>query len=216
MPTKYTFTSQMGAILWILSVQYYAVQLLAAAFWSRFGGYSWSHNTISDLANTHCGVYGNRLVCSPLHIVMNVSFIILGLTIIGGAVLLRKQLADNFVTRLGFSCVALSGVGSILVGLFPENTVSSLHIAGAALPFLLGNAGMVILGFALTRLPPLLRIYTVLSGAVGLAALALFMTQTYEGIGIGGMERAASYPLTIWMMVFGSYLLLRRLPANNK
>ncbi len=197
-----------GAILWVLSVQYYITQFLVAVFFSKYGPYSWRHNTISDLGNTYCGSYGHRLVCSPLYAVMDVSFVVLGITIIGGAALLQKQVMGNLIVKLGFACVALAGVGSILIGLFPENTVAVPHIAGATLAFLVGNSGMILLGLGLRRLPAILRAYTMLSGVVGLTALILFMTQNYESLGIGGMERIVSYPLTVWMIVFGAYLLL--------
>lgn len=199
---------RLGAVLWVLNTQYFIVQAIVAASWSKIG-YSWTANTISDLGNTHCGTYGSRMVCSPLHTVMDISFIALGVTIIGGAVLLQKSLASGFAARLGFWCMAAAGAGAILVGLFPENSVSSLHIAGAALSFLLGNLGMIILGVNLSWLPKVLRSYTVLSGLAGLVALVLFLTHAYAGIGIGGMERVAAYPQTIWMIIFGMYLFLQ-------
>jgi hypothetical membrane protein len=197
----------LGAVLWVLSIQYYIAQLIVALSWHNHNQYSWANNTISDLANTHCGTYGSRLVCSPLHNVMNISFIVLGCTMIGGALILRRQLERNRLSSLGFGCMALAGVGTILVGLFPENTVSWLHVIGAALPFIFGNLGMLMIGGALEQ-PSLLRGYTIFSGLVGLAALACFITSTYLGLGIGGMERFVSYPQSIWMIVFGSYLLL--------
>jgi hypothetical membrane protein len=202
-----------GAMFWVLNAQYFIVQIIVATAWSRHD-YSWANNTISDLANTHCGFYGDRFVCSPLHAIMNVSFIMVGVTIISGAILLKQELASSITARLGFGCMALAGVGAILIGLFPENSISSLHIIGAALSFVLGNLGMLVLYASLKRLPRALRAYTLISGMVGLIALALFMGNIYLGLGIGGMERFVSYPQTIWMIVFGSYLLLSRRPAE--
>jgi hypothetical membrane protein len=199
-----------GAILWLLSIQYYVVQIITANDWAGSNSYSWANNTISDLANTHCGMYGDRLVCSPLHMLMNGSFLLLGITMAVGALLLWTYLGVSRLARLGLSCMVIAGPGTILVGLFPENTVSALHITGAALPFIFGNLGMIILGIALNKLPVLLRGFSVLCGLVGLIALVLFMTQIYLGLGIGGMERFAAYPQSIWMIVTGLYLLLKR------
>lgn len=199
-----------GAILWVASLQYYLVQAVVAADWPRGNGYSWAQNTISDLANTHCGQYGSRLVCSPLHPVMNTSFLVLGTTMIGGAYLLLATLAHSRLSKLGFVLMAWSGVGTVIVGLYPENATSSLHIAGAAFSFIFGNVAMILIGAGLAHLPKPLRIYMIASGAVGLLALALFMTQTYLGLGIGGMERFTAYPQSIWMIVFGIYLLVSK------
>lgn len=201
-----------GAILWVLSVQYYVTQVLVAAGWPQH--YSWAYNTISDLANTSCHPYGNRLVCSPYHAWMNASFILLGITMAAGSVLLWKYLAVNRAARAGLGFLVIAGIGTVLVGLFPENTVSALHITGAALPFVLGNLAIVMLGASLPKLPMLLRGFSIILGLTGLAALALFMTQTYLGLGIGGMERIVAYPQSIWMIVTGLFLLLNGTAKN--
>lgn len=199
-----------GALLWIAGIQYYVAQVIVAAAWSNQSGYSWTHHTISDLANTVCGPYGDRLVCSPLHDTMNISFIVLGITMIIGALLIGRQLVQYRLDRLGFVCMALAGFGTIIVGLFPENSISSMHIFGAALAFILGNIGPIILGLSRNLvLPTWLRVYSVVTGVVGLLALVLLLLTLYAGLGIGGMERISAYPQSIWMIVFGFYLLKR-------
>ncbi|CAN5127470.1 hypothetical protein BH09PAT3_BH09PAT3_4140 [soil metagenome] len=197
-----------GAWLWVISIQYYILQLVVASQWSN--GYSWAHNTISDLANTHCGPYGDRLVCSPLHAAMNGSFLLLGLTMIAGSVLLGKKYAVSLLTRIGFGCMVLAGIGTILVGLFPENTVSSMHVIGAALPFIFGNIGMILLGLTIRALPKVLAVVTVLSGVIALVALPFFVSGTTLGIGSGWVERIVAYPQSIWMIVFGLFILRTR------
>jgi hypothetical membrane protein len=188
---------------------------MVAATWAVSNSYSWSHNSISDLGNTHCGLYGSRLVCSPLYGVMNGSFILLGITMMAGVVVLRRQFCPSRLASFGFASLALAGLGTMLVGLFPENSVSGWHLSGAALSFVFGNLGLIILGLSLRCLPVLARSYTVLSGVVGLGALGLFMAGLYLGLGNGGMERLAGYPQTIWLIVFGVYLLLNGIPASN-
>lgn len=197
---------QLGPILWIMSMQYFTAQLAVALYF--INGYSLANNTISDLGNTVCGPYGAMYVCSPLHLVMNISFVVQGSTMLTGALLIKKLFPKSPASTVGFGCMVLAGVGTILVGLFPENTVSVLHILGAGLPFMLGNAGMIVLGLSLQKLPKWLKIYTILSGIIGLVGLVLFLAHLYLGLGIGGMERIVAYPQTIWMIVLGSYLLI--------
>lgn len=199
---------QLGAALWVCSLQYYLLQAIAASYWSNIFGFSWRQNTISDLGNTACGPYGDRLVCSPLHSLMNASFIVLGLTMMFGAWLLSAPRKASQVIQFGFAAMALAGIGTILVGLFPENTISTLHIVGAALPFVFGNLSMLVLGINLRKLPHALRIYTIGSGIVGLLALLLFLGHAFLGVQLGGMERLIAYPQSLWMIVFGCYLLL--------
>jgi hypothetical membrane protein len=201
-----TFTDRyplVGPAVWISSIQYFAVQLIAALAFTNH--YSWRFNTISDLGNTACGPYGNRLVCSPDHGLMNASFVLLGVTIIAGSSLVYQEFKRNTGSLVGFSAMALSGLGSILVGLFPENTVGLLHLTGAELVFVIGNIALIVFSLAL-MLPKVMRIYTFLSGITALAALVLFTTRQYLSLGTGGMERFAAYPQTVWLIVFGLYI----------
>ncbi len=193
-----------GPEFWMLSVQYFLVQFIATLAW--VSPFSLSHNPISDLGNTACGFYSGRLVCSPLHMLMNASFVMLGCTIVAGSILIYQEFKETEGSLIGFGLMGLAGIGSILVGLFPENTIGFLHSVGALLPFLFGNLALVVLGFALD-LPKAFKFYTILSGLVGLTGMVLFTLQIYAGLGEGGMERIAAYPQTIWLIAFGIYMM---------
>lgn len=201
-----------GPTLWMLSLQYFIIQLAVATAWPR--PYSWLHNTISDLANTVCGQYGSRYVCSPHHSLMNASFIVLGATMLQGAMLIYHEFQRDRGTAVGFSFMALAGLGTVLVGLFPENTIGSLHFVGALLPFFIGNLGIVILGISL-RAPDWLRAYSLVTGIITLVALAFFITHRYLGLGIGGMERLVGYPQTVWLIIFGIYISANRYRSHS-
>lgn len=192
-----------GPAFWQASIQYYIVQIVVAAAWQP--PYSWLHNPISDLGNTGCGSYAQRYVCSPLHATMNASFMILGLTMMLGAILIYQEFKTSQGSWVGFSFMGLAGLGTLLVGLFPENTIASLHFLGALLPFVIGNLGLIVLGLALD-LPTGLRRYTLASGFISLTAAGLFVSHHYFVLGVGGMERLATYPQTMWLIVFGVYM----------
>jgi hypothetical membrane protein len=199
-------TYRLGLVLWALIVQYYIVQAIAAGAWKA--PFSIAHNTISDLGNTACGAYGTRYVCSPLHGVMNGSFVVLGLLMAAGAFAVYKALPKTWASRIGLGCIAVAGLGSMLVGFFPENTVSALHILGAALSFSVGNIGLVILSFV-PGIPKPLRLYAAVSGLIAMLALAAFLSHSYFRLGIGGMERIVAYPQSIWLIIFSVAQLLR-------
>lgn len=206
-----------GPTFWMASIQYYIIQIVVAMAWTA--RYSLFHNTISDLGNTVCGVYAGRFVCSPLHGFMNASFVTLGITMLLGAILIYHEFHQSVGSAVGFSFMAAAGVGTLLVGLFPENTVNSLHVLGATLPFFIGNLGMAVLGVSLD-IPRSLRYYTVLSGIISLTALGFFITHNYLSLGVGGMERLTAYPQTMWLTVFGVYIssnhLKSRAPSSAK
>jgi len=135
---------------------------------------------------------------------------------ITGAYLLAQQLATNKLSYAGFGCLALAGAGTILVGIFPENTVSSLHITGAALSFIFGNFGMILLGSGLRHFPRSVRMVSIIFGVIGLVALLCFQLHTYLGLSLGGMERIVAYPQSIWMILFGSYILATKGHVGTK
>lgn len=193
----------LGPIFWLLSVQYFVTQVVVAAAWTA--PFSLARNAISDLGNTACGQYADRMVCSPLHDWMNASFILIGITIILGSFLISDDFRQNMASRIGFYCMGLAGLGTIFVGIFPENTVSFMHFIGAALPFFFGNVALVIFSYSL-GLPPGFRYFTRLLGIVALIAFVLFFLDHYLGFGMGGMERLVAYPQTIWLIVFGWYI----------
>ena len=186
-------------LFWMLCTQYYIVQLLVARAWKT--PFSLRNNTISDLGNTACGLYGIRNVCSPLHGLMNASFLLLGLLMLGGAALVCNRYSKSRAAQIGCVFIGLAGLGSILVGIFPENSIGTLHISGAALSFVFGNLGLISFGYV-RDFSPYLRICAFLLGTIALLALVGFMTQTYLGLGIGGMERIVAYPQTMWLIAF--------------
>lgn len=198
---------QAGPLFWISSLQYYVVQFVVSTRWPVGGAYSWTDNTISDLGNTQCGLYIGEYVCSPWHMLMNASFLLLGFTMISGAILLKQRLENTRKSVTGLKCMILAGIGTILVGLFPENSIAVIHIIGAGLPFVFGSLSLLLIGVGMPNINYYIRIFTILSGLTGLVALIFFLAMTYGPLGIGGVERLVAYPQSIWMIIFGIYII---------
>jgi hypothetical membrane protein len=102
--------------------------------------------------------------------------------------------------------MSLSGLGVVMVGIFPENSIPALHGLGSALPFTLGNAALIAMAISLA-MPLLLRLYVSLSGVAALLALAAYAGSHYLELGEGGLERVVAYPQTICLAVIGWYLI---------
>jgi hypothetical membrane protein len=204
-----------GPTIWMACVQYFIVQAIVAANWVAPTAYSWRFNPISDLGNTVCQEFSMRYVCSPLHNLMNASFITLGLLMIAGSGLIYHEFRESTGSAVAFAMMAVAGFGTILVGIFPENTIAALHFTGALLPFAVGNIAVVLFGFVL-GLTGWFRGYTILSGVVALIALVLFQAHFYLGLGQGGMERFISYPQTLWLIAFGLYMSRDRFKSAYK
>ncbi len=71
----------------------------------------------------------------------------------------------------------------------------------------LGNVGIFLLGALLSGLPEAMRRYMLVFSTSSLTALVLFASHKDFGIGAGTMERIAAYPQTIWLIIFGLYVL---------
>jgi hypothetical membrane protein len=209
--------TRLGALAWVLAIQFFIAQAIVQSAWAT--PYSLAANYISDLGNTTCGPYpagSGPYVCSPWHVLMNASFILLGASILLGAILTRRAFPPGRISAAGLLLVALAGPGLVLVGLFPEDVNIAPHSLGAAAQFISGGLGMVVLGIALVAAHrhPLLAGYSIVSGLVGLLATGLFVAGQYLGLGIGGMERVAAYALPLWMIVAGA--VFRRASAISR
>ncbi len=90
------------------------------------------------------------------------------------------------------------------------------HVPGAPLIMGTGDIGLLSAGFGLAAgVPRFPRRAAVLSGAVALTALGLFRFHHCLGLGMGGMERVAAFPLPLWTFSVGVLGLLRPLgPAR--
>jgi hypothetical membrane protein len=204
-----------GATIWIFNtLQYGAAQLVVAAAWHT--GYSWSGNYISDLGNTRCApfaVHGTpTYVCSPLHALMNGSFVLSGVLTLAGTILLWRVWPSRTLTTAALGLWLAAGVLKIVVGLAPENANAGLHLLGAAnLP--IQSAGIVLLGVSLWPSQHALAPISMVVGGVGLVGAVLTsLAQTTSsafdlGLGNGGMERVAGYPGSIWMALVGLAVL---------
>lgn len=143
------FRLLLGGCAWILTPLYFVGQILVQAAWTT--PYSMIDNRVSDLGNTTCGTtVANTYICSPLHAVMNVTFILTGMLILIGVALTHSVWPPRHLTTWGLIMLGVAGAGTILVGLSPENVHIFIHVVGAVnIPA--GNVAMILLGLAIWR-----------------------------------------------------------------
>jgi hypothetical membrane protein len=199
----------LGGVSWILTLLYFIGQLVAQAAWKT--PYSLLDNRVSDLGNTECGrTLANAYICSPLHAVMNTTFIVTGALILIGLFLTRSIWPRRRLTTWGLILLGVAGAGTILIGLSPENVNVLFHVIGA-LNIPTGNAAMILLGVAIWHERQGMAWFSVLSGVIGLLGLLAgpcLVIATGHGGGLA--ERIALYPLIIWLIVFGLSFVKRR------
>lgn len=157
--------------------------------------YTTTGNEISDLGATRPP---HSIILQPSATVFNLTMILSGVLLIAAAVALRRSVGNR---TLGVSATAL-GVGVLGVGIFPGN-YATIHPWFSLLAFVAGGVAAVV-SARVTDRP--FRFLALVFGCVSLAALFGSALLT-EGLGDGGTERWIAYPVVLWTVSFGGYLL---------
>ena len=190
-----------GSLLIVAGVAILMGIITAEALFPR--SYSTSQSAISDLGSTF--EPGDE-VRQPSAAIFNTTMIVAGLMIAAAGVILRQALHERALPI----AVAALGVCAFLVGVFPgtvegsEPTSSGVHPLAALLTFALGGVAAILGGL---RTRPPFRYLSILLGAITLFSLILSGTLADTRLGEGGIERWVAYPIVLWLVAFGSYLL---------
>jgi hypothetical membrane protein len=180
--------------------------ITAEAFYPA--GYSTTNSEISDLGST---APPNSIIYQPSATIFNVTMALAGLLILISTILQHSSLR-----RLYFSLpLLLFGIGLAGVGFFPGN-VAPFHGIFSMLLFLAGGSSAV-LSFKVVTTP--FNYIGVLFGLIGLTTwfLAVFSASfPISSIGDGGTERWVAYPIMLWIMGFGGYLMNQKIIPNEK
>jgi hypothetical membrane protein len=161
-----------------------------------YPGYSVSGNYISDLGATcraTCTVY------QPSAFIFNSSVILLGILIILSSYFIWREFNSSIIAAL----FCLSGLGAVGVGLFPE-TAGVLHLIVSFMTFFFGALAAIVAN-RFVKAP--FSYFSVLMGISSLTALVLYGLNVYLGLGQGGMERMIAYPVLMWAIGFGGYMM---------
>ncbi len=182
-----------GIFIFVGAVQFIIGMVLAEIF---YPGYNVSGNYISDLGAT-CN--GTCIIYQPTAFIFNTSVIILGILILLGSYCIWQEF-QNIIISIQ---IALSGLGAVGVGLFPE-TAGSLHLIVSFIAFFFAALSAIA---ASKLVKPPFTYFSMVLGIASLAALALFALKFYMGLGPGGLERMIAYPVLLWAVGFGGYLM---------
>jgi hypothetical membrane protein len=188
-----------GALAWLLTLQFFVVETVAQL--QVDGPYSRADDVISALGTAD----------SPAHFWMNASFVLQGVLIAAGVLLLRPLLTRG-AGAAATVLLSAAALGVLLVGLFPSDGNAGLHAFGAVLHLLGGGLGLIALAYTLRPRSEALGTTLALLGLVGTAMTVFFLTEVTEYLGRGGTERAAAYVVPIGLALAGAALWRMRTP----
>ncbi|MBW1637701.1 DUF998 domain-containing protein [Microbacterium resistens] len=222
-----------AGVLLLAGVQYFLAEAITAAAWTRTP-YSYGENYISDLGVPECVELG-RTVCSPAYLLMDVSFVLQGLLVLTAVIVLGDALRAGRPHRIARMVVAVLAVvhaiGLITVGLFPGSFAEAiggdpvrlfLHSLGALFAILGGNLLMVAVAVLAPREGrPVLALAIAVLAVIGLGAIAAGLLGSDLGLGLGGIERLAAYPVFAGLFLVGGALIVagrrsRGTPVSEK
>jgi len=188
-----------GVAIFVGAVQFGISVILSEVYYSAYGSipYSISGNYLSDLGAT-CAT-GIQCYIPPSANIFNYSLVLLGILVLVSAYYIQRAAHWKPATAL----LALTGIGALGSGLFPEST-GILHGISQLIAFLFAGLSAVVLA-RFQRKP--MFYFSIILGLTTLAALVLRAGGIDLGLGYGGIERMILYPVLLWGAGFGGHLM---------
>jgi len=164
------------------------------------GPYTTHADTLSHLGASEPP---NSVVVQPSAGIFDGTMLASGALILLGAWFAHRALDRRAVTIP----TVLLGLGVLGVGVFPL-TSPGMHTVFAMLAFFSGGIAMLL--SARVTPAPFRQLWTIL-GIVSLVAISLGVLaldrDPVAALGEGGIERWNSYPIVLWLVAFGSFLI---------
>ena len=178
--------------MWAVRPVYIVVELAVAA--ATTGSYSLVDGTVSDLGAGVC----SPAFCTPRAELMNGTFIVVGVLLALGALLLAAR-AGRAVTAL----LVVAGLSSVATGFFPVDDDATLHALAAAPLFVCQPLALLLLSRSMCSVSrPLARALVVTGSVTGAAAVGFAVA----GTGAGLLERLALWPVLVVLAASGLVL----------
>jgi hypothetical membrane protein len=157
--------------------------------------FTWAGNALSNLGDL------NNPVSAPI---FNVGLIIGGIITVLFTLGLAWNARTHALALIGAIALLFAGVGSVGVGIFPENFIMP-HVISAVLIFVGVIVGLLLFGFALI-LRRSTRILGVLSIILGLIAMFIWFLP-WQGMGVAIPETVAAVAGYILSLIMSARLL---------
>ena len=183
-------------------------QSIAGALYLTGGISFWIIVTISEAIYPSYSVRTNMLsdlgaIGTTTGLLFDVSVFSLSLMWVVAAFLIFSQHKPYLIANL------LLPVGLLLASVSPENVYLPLHIAGAYIGFV-GGAAATLCDFKMIK--SRFRYFALILGILSVISIVVLFRGYTNGIdsqtlGAGGWERLVLYPLVVWFIALGAYLM---------
>jgi len=165
-----------------------------------YPGYSTSQNMISDLGATEPP---NSIIIQPSSSIFSASLAVCGLLVTVASYFVHRAFSRKSVSVL----MGLFGVGVLGVGIF-NGSYGTIHGIFALLAFIM--SGLAAIASSRVERAPL-NYFSAALGGIALLDLVLYYilgnASPFAAFGLGGLERWIAYPVLLWVIGFGGYLM---------
>ncbi|MGP8249452.1 MAG: hypothetical protein ACLQNU_05845 [Candidatus Dormibacteria bacterium] len=208
-----------GAICWALCLLFFIDQGIAEA--ASKAPYSPITNLISDLGVTRCGPLAlgsyHNSICSPLHALIDWTFVVVGVLQALGAILLfpawPRQSREWINGMIGLALIPMAGACLTIVGLAPENVSPDAHATAAKIGIYLLNAAVLQIGISLVRVSRVAGVLSLVAAITGWVGTGLLFGAA-TAVPLGLSERLADFPGSGVLVALGVFVLARALHAR--
>ena len=165
--------------------------------------YNTHTNFISDLGATRLP---NSVIKQPAATIFAMTLIMSGILTLASAYFVYRGFGQGHNVVTLSLLLALSGIGILGTAAFNEQS-PAFHTLFASLSFTTISLAAIV-SYGVLRAP-----FRYFAAILGIIALAFFGLLFWEAdpiaslIGPGGVERWISYPITLWSIGFGAYLM---------
>jgi hypothetical membrane protein len=177
---------------------------------TTYPGYSTRTNYISDLAATRPP---NSVIKQPAATIFTITVVFCGVLTLASAYFVYRGLGQgNSVAALAL-LIALSGIGALGAAAFNEQHLA-FHSLFSFLSFITVSLAAIV-SYFVSRAP--FCYFAVILGIIALVNFGMLSVVSARygeeagpiasRIGPGGVERWISYPITLWSIGFGAYLM---------
>ncbi len=191
--------SKVAGIVFIIGSVYYLIaEAICATFFNASFLNTYVFHTISEL-----GIPGAD---SPLSLLMNSAFVLIGLTLLFGNFYKFKDFIIKNRTVF-YILTLITSLGVIIVGFIHGGNplTSGYHTLGAVMAILGGNILLVIIARSMNEFANFQKI-TLTLALIGLAAFWI-MFFNIDNVYMPVLERLSVYTLVVWSFIAGVYII---------
>ncbi|MBR2557418.1 MAG: DUF998 domain-containing protein [Methanobrevibacter sp.] len=187
-----------GIVLVLASAYYLLAEAISSIFFNDSLSNTYLFHAISEL-----GIPGAN---SPLYLLMNSAFVLIGLAFIFSNFYKFKDLIIKN-KKLFYILTVIAGLGVIIVGLIHGGNplTSGYHTSGAVMVILGGNILLILISKSMNEFGQYQK-FTLILGIIGLIAFWILFFNV-KSIYMPIFERLSVYTLIVWCLITGFNLI---------